>query len=226
MSRVARVVAVEYPHHITQRGNNRQDIFSDDFDRRKYLSLIASHSSYYKLEILGYCLMQNHVHFIAVPHTEESLAKTFNFAHMRYSQYFNEKMKRCGHLWQGRFYSCILDEKHLYACARYVERNPVRAGIVNNTWEYEWSSAKVHCGLMHEDILNTNRLFNYIDDNNDNEKWKSFIGGMDDSSDTNRIKKFTMRGLPVGDEQFIAALEKKLGRGLTVVPRGRPRRGK
>ena len=122
MARVARVVAEGYPHHITQRGNNRQPVFNDDEDRKKYLALIKSHSKKYNLDILAYCLMINHVHFIAVPNTPDSLAKTFDFAHMRYSQYYNKKNGMCGHLWQGRFYSCVMDERHVYACARYIER--------------------------------------------------------------------------------------------------------
>ena len=106
----ARVVAVGYPHHITQRGNNRQDIFFDDNDREEYLGLLNRHARKYSLDVLSYCLMSNHVHIIAVPHTPEALAQTFNFTHMRYSQYYNKKMEMSGHLWQGRFYSCIMDE--------------------------------------------------------------------------------------------------------------------
>jgi len=91
MARVARIVAVEYPYHITQRGNNRQIVFNDDADREKYLTLVKKYSQQYKTNILSYYLMSNHVHFTAIPYKEDSLAKTFNFAHMRYSQYFNKK---------------------------------------------------------------------------------------------------------------------------------------
>jgi putative transposase len=128
MPRIARVVAVGLPHHITQRGNYRQDVFFDTDDRRQYLLWIGEYSAKYGLSVLAYCLMQNHVHFIAIPREANSLAKTFNAAHMRYSQYFNKKLKQRGHLWQGRFYSCVLDESHLMLASRYIERNPVRAG--------------------------------------------------------------------------------------------------
>ena len=141
MTRIARIIAVDYPHHITQRGNNHRIVFNDDEDRKKYLSLVREYAQKYKISILCYCLMSNHVHFISIPHKEDSLAKTFNFAHMRYSQYFNKKTSSCGHLWQSRFYSCVLDEPHLIMAARYIERNPVRAKMVKKAWEWKWSSA-------------------------------------------------------------------------------------
>ncbi len=130
MSRSARIVIPNFPYHITQRGNYRQDIFQDDEDRLRYLSWIDEYSKKYDLSVFAYSLMDNHVHFIAIPQKEESLAKVFSIVHMRYSQYFNKKRKTSGHLWQGRFYSCVLDEPYLMTAIRYVEKNPVRAGIV------------------------------------------------------------------------------------------------
>ncbi|MCL0086503.1 transposase [Thermodesulfovibrionales bacterium] len=117
MPRITRIVAVGLPHHITQRGNYRQNVFLDDNDRKHYLSWIHEYSTTYSLSLLAYCLMDNHVHFIAIPKREDSLAKTFNTSHIRYSHYFNKKIKTTGHLWQGRFYSCILDEPHLVVAA-------------------------------------------------------------------------------------------------------------
>ncbi len=135
MPRMARVVAVGLPHHITQRGNYRQDVFLNADDKGRYLAWVQEYSVKYNLSILAYCLMQNHIHFIAIPNQPDSLARAFNSAHMRYSQYFNSKLKRRGHLWQGRFYSCVLDESHLVLAARYIERNPVRAGLVEKPWQ-------------------------------------------------------------------------------------------
>lgn len=129
MPRLARVVGIGLPHHITQRGNYRQSVFNSDDDRSRYLRWVAEYSGKHGLAVLAYCLMGNHVHFIAVPALEDSLARVFNSAHMRYSQYFNWKHKVSGHLWQARFFSCVLDSGRLLAAARYVERNPVRAGL-------------------------------------------------------------------------------------------------
>ena len=153
MPRIARVVVKGYPHHITQRGNYKQPIFIDDADRSKYLSLIQSESKQYGLTVLAFCLMDNHVHFIGIPNHEESMGKVFKYANMKYSQYFNKKMGVKGHLFQGRYYSCLMGKTHMIACARYIERNPVRAKITRKPYNYKWSSAQIHCSMNNEDIL-------------------------------------------------------------------------
>jgi putative transposase len=112
MPRLARAVAVGCAHHVTQRGNNRQKVFLVDDDRRVYLQMLAEEAGKYGLEILGYCLMANHVHLVAIPHAEDSLAKGIGRTHFRYSQYINRFHKRSGHLWQGRFYPCVMSQEH------------------------------------------------------------------------------------------------------------------
>jgi putative transposase len=148
MPRKARIVLEGVAHHITQRGNYRQNIFEDDEDKKVYLEFICKYAKDYDLKIYAFCLMTNHVHFIGIPKNSDSLAFTFKYSHMRYSQYFNKKHKRVGHLWQGRFFSCPLGEKHLAQAMRYVERNPVRTRMVKYPWEYLWSSAGVHSGVV------------------------------------------------------------------------------
>ena len=150
MPRRARVVFEGVVHHITQRGNYRQNVFEDDSDKSKYIEFIREYSEKYGMKIYAYCLMSNHVHFIAAPVKEDSLAMTFKYSNMRYSSYFNKKNKRSGHLWQGRFYSCPLQFEHALEALRYVERNPVRAKMVELPWEYEWSSAGEHVGFNAE----------------------------------------------------------------------------
>ena len=144
MPRIARTVATGYPHHITQRGNNRQDVFFVDDDRRVYLDYLKLNADMYGLEVFGYCLMDNHIHIIATPHGEDSLAKAIGRTHFRHTQYINRFHKRSGHLWQGRFYSCALDETHFMVAMKYVELNPVRAKICRLPWRYQWSSASSH----------------------------------------------------------------------------------
>lgn len=137
MPRIARAVARGLPHHITQRGNYRQGVFETDEDYLKYREWLKEYSKRYALDIWAYCLMSNHVHLVCVPDQDDSLARTFNLLHMRYSQYVNRRRKMNGHVWQEeRFYSTILDEVHLHAAIRYVENNPVRAGIVQKAEEY------------------------------------------------------------------------------------------
>ena len=147
MPRSARVVFEGVVHHITQRGNYRQNIFEDSADRKKYIEFVSEYSRKYQMKIYAYCLMTNHVHFLAAPLRSNSLAMTFKYTNMRYSSYFNKKNRRAGHLWQARFYSCPLHHDHTLEALKYVERNPVRAKMVQFPWEYEWSSAREHVGM-------------------------------------------------------------------------------
>lgn len=222
MPRIARVVAQGYPHHITQRGNYRQKIFSSDTDREKYLSLTDTESKRYGLKILAYCLMPNHVHFIAVPENDDSMGKVFKYANMKYSQAYNKKIGTGGHLFQGRFFSSVMDERYVIACARYIERNPVRAKMVKTPCDWKWSSAKAHCGIDERDTFGVRALFDYADYPQKN--WKKFIEEPDDAEEIKRIRSQTRRGRPLGENQFIRKLEKKLNRFLALKPRGRPKK--
>ncbi len=222
MPRIARIVAVGYPHHITQRGNYQQKIFADNTDRKKYLSFLRVECKKYGLAILAYCLMPNHVHFIGIPKKEDSMGKAFKYAHMKYSQYYNKKMCTVGHLFQGRFFSCIMDEQHTLACARYIERNPVRAKMVKNPSLWKWSSARVHCGIVEHDGLEANELFDYVRERQ--QDWKAFIGISDNLDKVMQIRQQTVRGRPLGDNNFIEKLEKELKRSLKLKPKGRPKK--
>ena len=130
MPRDARVVCAGDPYHVTQRGNYRQDIFDEEEDREKYMEFFMMYREKFNVKLYAWCLMSNHVHFVVEPSTETGLANLFRFAHMRYSQYFNKKKGASGHLFQGRFHSSPLDKEHLYEALRYVELNPLRAGLI------------------------------------------------------------------------------------------------
>jgi putative transposase len=129
MPRIARAVATEFPHHIVQRGNNRQNIFLSPEDREKYRFLLLKYSAKWEAPILVYCFMTNHIHLLARPLKEESLHKMMQGVTLCYAQYFNKTYGRTGRLWESRFHSCaVQEEKYLWAVARYIEQNPVRAG--------------------------------------------------------------------------------------------------
>lgn len=147
MARLARVVVPALPHHVTQRGNGRRPVFTTDADRLVYLDLLASNCRLYHLSILGFCLMSNHVHLVAVPRRADAMGLALRNAHGRYASYLNALEGNSGHVWQGRYYSCPLDTDHLWAALRYSELNPVRAGMVAAPELYRWSSAAAHCGL-------------------------------------------------------------------------------
>ena len=144
MPRQARVVVPGLPHHVTQRGNRRQPTFFCNGDYRVYLDIAAEVFGPLGVEVWAYCLMPNHVHLIAVPGDETSLAKAMGETHARYTRFINRRENWTGHLWQGRFGSRPMDEAHLYRCVRYVGLNPVDAGLVARAVDWPWSSVKAH----------------------------------------------------------------------------------
>ena len=221
MPRLARAVAVGYAHHITQRGNNRQDVFFVDDDRRLYLELLKEQADKYSLELAGYCLMSNHIHIVAIPHEQDSLAKAIGRTHFRYTQYINHFHRRSGHLWQGRFYSCALDERHFWLAMKYIELNPVRARLCRKPWRYKWSSAAGHVDDKAEsDILKLPWWYDIISAG----QWrKELEAGLSDS-ELSRVRLSTHTGRPLGSDSFISKLEKLLNRRVRPLPVGRPRK--
>ncbi len=218
MPRISRAVAVGHPHHVTQRGNYRQTVFETDHDYLLYLDWLKTYCQKYSLKMWAYCLMGNHVHFITVPMEEDSLARVFNTLHIRYSQYINDRRNARGHLWQGRFFSCILDERHVYAGVKYVENNPVRAGIARKADEYRWSSAQAHVRKIADPVLSGDcYLEKKIKD------WSEYLASFEDKFLIDAIRTNTKTGRPCGENSFIAAIENLLGRGLVAQPRGRPK---
>lgn len=220
MPRIARIIATGYPYHITQRGNYQQSVFETDDDYLQYLKWLKTYSDKYAVDIWAYCLMSNHVHYVCVPRKEDSLARTFNMLHMRYAQYINRRKQTSGHLWQGRFYSSILDERHTYAAVRYVENNPVRAGVVKKAEDYRWSSAREHIGGRAEGIISVDC---YLGD--EIPDWKKYLRENEDEVVINNIRN-AMMGRPCGDVFFIEELEQRFARRLHALPHGRPRKGK
>jgi putative transposase len=148
MARLARVVAAEVPHHVTQRGNARRFMLDCDANRKVYLDLLRDNLESCGVSLIGYCLMSNHVHLVVVPMKAEALARALKRTHGRYASYWNAVYGSSGHVWQGRYYSCPLDQTHLWEALRYTELNPVRAGLVADADSWLWSSAAVHCGKM------------------------------------------------------------------------------
>jgi len=199
MPRRARIVAQGLPHHITQRGNNRRPVFFEDEDRLHYLELLQEYSLDFNLTILGYCLMNNHVHFMAIPGKADSLAAVFGLLNMRYSHYLNRKMDSSGHLWQGRFFSCVADGPHFVQALKYVERNPVRAGMVSMPWEWEWSSAALHCGIRNNDFSEA-CLDEYT--GLTSPQWRAFIEVSDEVDSVHVIRKSTLSGCPISAFSF------------------------
>ncbi|MEE8597486.1 MAG: transposase [bacterium] len=219
MPHTASTVIPKLPRHITQRGSCRHNIFQDDEDRLKYLSWIEEYSKKYHLSLFAYCLMDNHVHFIATPQKEDSLAGVLSIVHIRYSQYINKKRKASGSLWQGRFYSCTLNRSHLMATIRYVEKNPVRVGVVKKAWQWKWSSAAAHIDTANQ-MIYLEDITKLIDVST--RSWKQYLDTDEDEKDINDIRKHTLLGIPLGTAaSFNVKPDKKVGRLVSVLPGGK-----
>ncbi len=216
MPRIGRIVVPDLAHHVTQRGNYQQLVFEEHVDYEQYCRWMNKYAQLYGVDILAFCLMTNHVHFIVVPQAEESLARIFNAVHMRHAQYMNKKRNVRGHLWQGRFYSCILDEQHLYRAMRYVERNPVRAKMVKSPGDYVWSSARWHLG-----IDSKSRIFLKDTTIVDKAEWREYLSE-EDTEGNKGIRLKTQRGLVFGSDTFVSGLEKRLAKSLDCLNPGRP----
>mgnify|MGYP001612411988 FL=1 len=220
MPRIARAVAVGYPHHIVQRGNNKEKVFFNKKDREKYLSLLNKYADKWISPVLAYCLMSNHVHLLARPKKEESLYKMMQGVTLCYTQYINRTYKRTGRLWESRYYSCIVDkERYLWAVARYIEQNPKRARIVKREEDYPYSSAKAHIVGIEDEVLGE-ELF-------EEGQRKDYVELMRSSipeEEVNRIRYSTRTGRPFGSDGFISKMEKKLDKRFLLKPPGRQRK--
>lgn len=220
MPRIARIVAIGFPHHIVQRGNNKEKVFLDKNDYKTYLFLLEKYSVNKNVIVLAYCLMPNHVHLILKPGEEKTLFKTMQGVALCYTQYFNRKYNRTGRLWECRYHSTVIDEeKYLWAVCRYVEKNPVRAGIARSPKSYAYSSARAHI-LEESNTLLKEALF----DEDELSNYKRFMSAREIKREVANIRKKTKLGQPLGDRKFVNILSEKLGRKLTFKPKGRPTR--
>ena len=221
MPRIARIVIPGIPHHVVQRGNNRQDVFFVDDDWVHYLALLKEESERFGVEVMGYCLMTNHIHVIATPFGEDALAKAVGRTHYRYTQYINRFHGRSGHLWQNRFDSCALDEGHFWSALRYVERNPVRARMVKGATAYRWSSADAHVtGADRSGLLDMAGWARHMEGG----EWGELLRQRVEKEETATLRTCTHRGWPLGTNRFVAKFERMLGRRLRPSPLGRPRK--
>ncbi|MBZ5585919.1 MAG: transposase [Acidobacteriia bacterium] len=223
MPRRARLIIPDVPHHVTQRGNNRQPVFLSPGDYRFYLDLLGRHARLCGARILGYCLMTNHVHLVIAPEKEQSLARTLGRTHAEYALALNRAEGRSGHIWQNRFFSCPMSNSHTLGAMRYVELNPVRAGLAAAAWEWPWSSARAHAVDNATDAVLDCRWTEYFDRWDFNE-WKEILAAGAPDEECAAVRRATRTGEPLGSRTFLADLERRIGKRLLVLERGRPRR--
>ena len=219
MARRPRNFVPGFPYHLTQRGNRKQNTFLDDTDRRVYIRLLLEHCAAKGVAIGAYCLMGNHVHHIAVPAQERSMSLAFQRIHGDYARYFNTRHMKTGHLWQGRFKGCVLDDGHLWNAVRYVERNPVRAGIAISAETYRWSSAAAHCRLRQDSVLSPGLPF--VDSISD---WSGWLAEEERIEDIEFIRERTNSGRPCATDEFGRMWETRLGRPMLKRKTGPPKK--
>jgi putative transposase len=223
MPRQGRVVAVDVPHHITHRGNNRQDVFLTDEDRRRNQELLSKSLAPCRVELLGWCWMSNHVHLIAVPRREDSLSRLIRRVHSAYAQDFNRRRRRDGHLWRSRFYSCALGPNRLETALLYVDLNPVRAAMTGEATAWDWSSARAHvAGRDETNLLATDTLTDLAACAN----WGERLKRRQSESTELEIRRATAAGTPYADAAFRRELERRFERDMEWRPRGRPQEPK
>ncbi|MCB2055643.1 MAG: transposase [Geminicoccaceae bacterium] len=208
MSRLARIVAPGLPHHVTQRGNRRQPTFFCDDDYEFYRMLLVEQARARGVAVWAWCLMPDHVHLVLVPDRITALADTLRETHRRYTRHVNAREGWRGFLWQGRFASTVLDERHLLAAARHVECNPVRAGLCEKPDDWLWSSARSHLDDRPDGLCDRRPLRDRVPD------WRAFLAEEPPPAMLEAIRAGERTGRPLGDPLFIDRLEATLGRTI------------
>jgi putative transposase len=205
---MARVVVPGYPHHVTQRGSRGAQTFFGEADYRFYLSLVAELCGKAGVEVWAYCLMPNHVHFAVVPEQVDSLARLFRVTHHRYARRVNARNGWQGHLWQARFFSCVMDEQHLLAAVRYIELNPVRAGLCDRPEQWPWSSVQAHQSGRSDGIVNASAMHEFVSD------WSAYLALPESADEIDFLRQQTRTGRPAAAAASMQRFEQLTGRRL------------
>src|SRR3954464_11749183 len=217
MARLSRTVVPGLAHHVTQRGNRRQHTFFGSADYLLYIALLAECCDRFGVEIWAYCLMPNHVHLVAIPDSADALRRAIGETHRRYTLHVNRREGWAGYLWQGRFASFPMDDRYTLAAARYVELNPVRAGLVSRADEYRWSSARPHLLGRDDKLVVVAPLLSRMPD------WSTFVASAARPELDDELRRHGNTGRPLGNDEFVSDVERRLGRVLRPSKGGRRR---
>jgi putative transposase len=215
MARLARIVAPGCPHHVTARGNRREPIFFEDGDQDIYCDLLAEQMRRARVEVWAYCLMPNHVHLILTPETAEGMAQALGAAHRRWANFINARGRWRGHLFDGRFASVAMDEGHLIAAVRYVALNPVRARLAARAEDWPWSSVRAHLAGVDDGLVAVRPVLDRVD------RFAELIQTNADDPAFAVIRAAESTGRPLADADFVADLERRLGRPIARRAPGR-----
>ena len=225
MARLPRLIIPNQPHHVIQRGNNRQPIFREEVDYQRFLAWLKEAARFYQVAIHAYVLMPNHIHLLATPSDNVGLALMMQKVGRFYVPWFNNKYERTGGLFEGRFRTSLIDtERYFLACSRYIELNPVRAGLAAGPLDYPWSSYAHHAGVR-TDALVTDHLLYWGLGNTPFQREAASTelvmqGIPQDELDF--VTASVRKNQPLGSDDFKAELERKTKRQSLPARRGRP----
>ena len=229
LARLARLTLPGYPHHIIQRGNNRQAIFKSADDYLQMLDLLQLNARQYGVALHAYVLMGNHFHLLATPQTAEGLPLMMQAVGRRYVRYFNDLHQRSGTLWEGRYKSTLIQaEQYLLACMVYCDLNPVRAGMVNRPADYRWSSYKHYSGAEVQGFITPHALFWEMGNTPFAREaaYAEMVQAGISAAQQSDLTQSALHGWALGSEGFVEAMQKKTLRRVAKLSAGRPEAGK
>lgn len=225
MARLPRLTVPGYPHHIIQRGNNRQAIFSSTADYRMLLGLLDENAQKFDVALHAYVLMSNHFHLLATPATADGLPQMMQAAGRRYVRYFNDSQGRSGTLWEGRYRSTMIEtERYLLACMVYIDLNPVRAGMAKEPGDYPWSSYGHYAGLRTDKLVTPHPLFWGLGNTPFAREaaYVELVRNAITPEQQQALTRSALGGWALGSPDFVADLQKRTTRRVTKIQAGRP----
>jgi putative transposase len=225
MARLPRLTLPGYPHHIIQRGNNRQTVFSSATDHQVFLALLEESARKFGVALHAYVLMDNHFHLLATPSTAESLPQMMQAAGRRYVRYFNDSQARSGTLWEGRYRATVIEaERYLLACMAYMDLNPVRAGLVAEVKDYPWSSYGHYAGLRVDGLLTPHPMVWALGNTPFAREaaYAELVRAGITLEQQDQLTRSALSGWALGGDGFLAELQKRTERRVTRNQAGRP----
>ena len=225
MARLPRLTVPGYPHHIIQRGNNRQAIFTSTADYLMLLALLDENAHKFGVALHAYVLMSNHFHLLATPQTDDGLPQMMQAVGRRYVRYFNDSHARSGTLWEGRYRSTVIEaDRYLLACMVYIDLNPVRAGMVREAGDYPWSSHGHHAGLRTDKLVTPHPLYWALGNTPFAREaaYVELVRTGTTPAQQEALTRSALGGWALGNEGFVADLQKRTERRVVKIQPGRP----
>ena len=224
LTRLTRFSIPGVPQHITQRGNNRQDVFRGEQDYLLFLRRLMESASTCGCQVHSYVLMTNHIHLLATPVEWNSIGRLMKSVTARYSRYFNTKYDRTGTLWEGRYRATVIDsEEYFLTCSRYIEQNPVRAGMVGDPGEYRWSSYRHKAWGLGDSIVRESDLYLRLGASPGERQlaYRDLLAAMTPEDALAAIREATSKSWALGGKEFVRSIGEAAGRRPRPLPRGK-----